>query len=461
MDEPDLPRPARRRSTRVVRLLATWLGLQLLVSLVAVVLLAPVADAPTRPDRTDSGQVRGAPTPPEPDPRTVRERGVRELLDARAAAVLARDREAFLAGVWPGDPAFVERQAALFDNLAGVPLGSWRYELDGRVERGPDPALDARYGAGQWWAPDVVLTYAIAEFDPEPTYAPQKLTFVRVGDGWTVASDTDFEAAGLKSARSLWDGGPVVSHRGDHSLVLGHPGSERLLRQVADGIDDAVPRVTEVWGPDWSQKVVVFVPDDQEELDRILGGSTDLTRIAAVATAELTDLQGGYHPVGNRVMVNPPNYAKLGRLGRQVVLTHETAHVATRGATGPDAPTWLVEGFADYIGYLDVDVPLTASARETAASVADGWLPDALPTNEDFDGGNPTLPRVYESSWLAFRLIVDTYGAEPALAFYRAVGASRDAGAELAVEKAFAAELGTTTAAFTSLWRDHLASTFS
>jgi hypothetical protein len=460
VDEPDLPRPARRRSTRAVRLLATWLGLQLLLSLAAVVFLAPVADAPTRADRSDTGQVRGAPAP-EPDPRTARERGVRALLDARAAAVMARDRVAFLAGVWPGDPAFAERQGALFDNLAGVPLGSWDYELDSRSERGPNPDLDARYGVGQWWAPDVVLTYAIAELDPEPTYAPQRLTFVRVGDGWTVASDSDFEAAGLTTTRSLWDGGPVVSHRGEHSLVLGHPGSERLLRQVAAGIDEAVPRVTGVWGSDWSQKVVAFVPDDQEELDRMLGGSTDLTRIAAVATAELTDLQGGYHPVGNRVMINPPNYAKLGRLGRQVVLTHETAHVATRRATGPDVPTWLVEGLADYVGYLDVDVPLATAARETSASVRDGWLPEALPANEEFDGGNPALPRAYESSWLAFRLLVDTYGLEPTLAFYRSVGASRDAGVQAAVEQALVAELGTTTAAFTSLWRDHLSSAFS
>lgn len=450
-----------RGRSRVPRLLAGWLALQLLASLAAVVLLAPSTDARARPNAgAAAADVRAAPAP-LPDPRSAREQAVRALLETRARAVVQRDRAAFLATVWRGAPDFLERQAALFDNLAGVPLGSWAYVLDGSSDRGPAPELDAKYGAGRWWAPDVVLTYAIADFDKEPTYAAQGLTFVQADGGWFLAADDELVGRGRRTTRALWDGGPVVSVRGTSTLALGHPGSQRLLRQLADGIDQAVPRVTQVWGPDWNQAVVVQVPDTQDEADRILGGSTDLTRIAAVATAELTDLSGNYRPVGDRVMVNPPNFAKLGPLGRQVVLTHETAHVASRAATGPDVPTWLVEGLADYIGYLDVDVPLATAARETQLAVRDGRVPDALPANAAFDGANPGLPLAYETSWLAVRLLVDTYGLQPALAFYRAVGASRGAGADAAVERAFAAELGTTTAAFTQAWREHLAGAFS
>jgi hypothetical protein len=438
--------------------------LQLLVSLGAVVLMSPPTEAPARPEADGGavvgGAVRAAPAAPEPDPRVLREQAVRTLLDTRAAAVRNRDREGFLAGV-AGPPEFVERQAALFDNLENVPLAVWEYELDGRTDRAPNADLDARYGPDQWWAPDVVLKYAIAEFDPEPTYAPQRLTFVRVGEAWRVASDDDFEAAGLATTRALWDSGPVVTHRGVRSLALGHPGSEPLMKQIADVVDDAVPRVSSVWGTEWTQTVVILVPRDQEELDRLLGGTTDLTRIAAVATAELTDLQDGYHPVGNRVLVNPPNFAKLGRLGRQVVLTHETAHVATRKATGPDAPAWMVEGLADYIGYLDVPVPLTTAARETYAAVQEGRIPQELPADSAFDGANPDLPLAYETSWLAFRLLVDTYGLEAALRCYRSVGVSRGVGSAVALERAFAEELGTTVPAFTAAWREHLASAFS
>jgi hypothetical protein len=199
---------------------------QLLASLGGLALLR-TADAPAPgPLRAEApAEVLGAPAP-APDPRLQRQRAVEQLLQARSAALLARDREAFLATVSPQQPAFVERQGRLFDALAEVPLASWSYEVDAVRQRPPDPALDARYGA-EWWAPDVQLRYAIDGFDPEPTYASQRPTFVRAGEGWLLAADDDFEAAGEASTRGLWDFGPVIAHRSTHALVLGHPGLAR------------------------------------------------------------------------------------------------------------------------------------------------------------------------------------------------------------------------------------------
>lgn len=442
-----------------VRAVAAAAVLQLLASLAGAVVVRDVDAGPAGVAAGRSGsEVRAAPAP---DPRAERERAVRTLLAERADAVLTRDRERFLASVLPTATDFLERQGRLFDALTEVPLASWDYELDPGRARTSSPELDARHGADMWWSPDVQLRYAIEGYDAEPTYAPQRLTFVRLGQTWRLAADDDFEAAGELSTRALWDFGPVIAHRGAHALVLGHPGSRELLPQIAKVVEASVPRVDRVWQSEWSRAVVVLVPDDNTELDRILGGSTDLTRIAAVATAELTDLGDGFHPVGDRILVNPPNFAQLGRLGRQVVLTHEVVHVATRKATGPDTPTWLVEGFADYIGYLEADVPVRTAARELAAAVREGRVPDALPTDVAFDGGSAELASAYESSWLAYRLLVERYGAEAALRFYRAVGTSRDAGAVGAVETAFARELGTSTAEFTAAWREYLVSTLS
>jgi hypothetical protein len=451
-----------RTPSTSVRVVATALVLQLVASLTGAAYLLKTAERFPGPLRAELPPAVLA--APAPDPKVERERAVRALLDARATAVLARDREAFLATVFPGDPQFVERQSRLFDALAEVPLASWEYDLDAFRQRPADPALDQRYGT-EWWAPDVQLRYAIAGFDTEPTYAPQRLTFVRSGSSWLLAADDDFEAAGEPSTRGLWDFGPVIAHRSEHALVLGHPGSRELLPQIGRVVDESVPRVDAVWQQEWSRAVVVLVPDDDTELDRMLGGSTDLSRIAAVATAELPDLgpadSDGFHPVGDRIIVNPPNFAKLGRLGRQVVLAHEVMHVATRRATGPDTPTWLVEGLADYVGYLETGVPVETAARELTTAVRAGRVPDALPADDAFDGGNGDIAQAYESSWLAFRLLVEQHGLEPAVRFYRAVGASRDAGAAAAVETAFARELGTTTAAFTAAWREHVVSTLS
>jgi hypothetical protein len=457
--------PARRRPFGgAVRVVAIAAVLQLVASVGGAAFLERTAPQFPGPLRVESpSQVLGAPAPAPtraPDPRTERERAVRDLLSARADALLDRDREAFLATVSPVVPAFVDRQGRLFDALAEVPLASWDYELDPSRERPDDPALDQRYGA-EWWAPDVQLRYAIDGFDTEPTFAPQRPTFVRSGASWLLAADDDFDAIGEQSARSLWDFGPVVAHRSAHALVLGHPGSRELLTQIGDVVDSAVPRVDAVWQQPWARAVVVLVPDDTTELDRMLGGSTDLTKIAAVATAEVTDQGDGFHPVGDRVIVNPPNFAKLGRLGRQVVLTHEVLHVASRRATGPDTPTWLAEGLADYVGYSDADVPLGTAARELTEAVRAGRVPESLPADTAFGGGSPDITQAYESSWLAFRLLVETYGLEATMRFYRAVGASRGAGTAAAVESALADELGTTTVAFTAAWREYLVSSLT
>lgn len=448
-----------RRSGRLPQLIAAALAVQFVAQAATVVVLAPSTADLRRPSAALPAPVRTAPDARDLAARAARERAVRGLLDARAAAVVAHDRAAFLATVWSGSPDFVRRQGDLFDALQAVPLASWQYELDSTNEQPATASLDAKYGAGQWWAPAVVLRYAIAEFDTEPTSAPQRVTFVHAGDRWLLAADDDFDGTGQKSARGLWDFGPLVRRRGVHTLALGHPGSEQLLSQLTDAVDAAVPRVSAVWGPGWQQQVVVLVPNGQTELDRLLGGTTELRNIAAVATAELMVAGSGYRPVGDRVAVNPPNFAKLGPLGRQVVLTHETMHVATRTATGPDVPTWLVEGLADYAGYLGVPVSVATAARDLQAAVRAGRVPEALPTDAQFDGGNSDLAAVYESAWLAFRLLVDTYGRDAALRFYRAVGQSRGAGASAAVETAFSAVLGTTTAAFTQAWRAYLVKT--
>ena len=123
--------------------------LQLIASAVGV---AVVRDhtAPPPPAVATSPSSPAVLAAPAPDPRVQRERAVRALLDQRAAAVLRRDREAFLATVLPSATAFVERQAAMFDALAEVPLASWEYELDAGQQSAVNDVLDTRHGAEPW-----------------------------------------------------------------------------------------------------------------------------------------------------------------------------------------------------------------------------------------------------------------------------------------------------------------------
>ena len=433
-----------RARSRLARGLAVVVGIQLLAGLGG---LAAVQLQDDKPGHSVRGRVApGAAL-------DARDRAVRALLDTRAAAIRDRDRAAWLSTIDPSNPAFRERQGQLFDNLADVPLSDWSYRLDAESPRPAVVGLDAKRGPG-WWAPAVTLTYRITGYDDAPTIEPQRLTFVPRGESWFIAADDDFASVGKDTTRGLWDSGRVVVVRGRSCIVLGHPSSRSLMRRVATSVDAAVPRVTAVWGTSWGQRVVALVPSTQTELTRIVGGSGDYSQIAAVATAELKDAGSGYHPVGDRIVINPPTFAKLGTLGRRVVLTHEVTHVATRAASGPEAPAWLVEGFADYVGYRGVRVPYSASASELRSAVRRGHVPDALPTDADFDGNNKQLAQVYEEAWLAVTLIAEQHGRDGLLSFYREVG--RPNATPTAVDSAFRHLWSTTLAAFTAQWRRDL-----
>ena len=392
-----------------------------------------------------------SPLPTAPPERT---RAVRQLLQERSRAVRARDRPAFLATVDPTAPELLQRQAASFDALAQVPLGTWEYTVTGEGGA-PDERLDRRYGRGRWWAPQVELRYALAGFDERPVAVDHHLTFVLRDGRWLLGADDDFSLQGRPTPRAIWDRGPVVAVRDAGVLVLGHPAQRRLLDQVAALTAAAVPRVTAAWGP-WRERVVVLVPDDTAELAGLLGSQGDLSRIAAVATAELRGGTGEYDPTGDRVLVNPETFTGLGAVGRQVVVTHEVAHVATRRASGPAVPGWLAEGFADLVGYTGVDLPLSVIAADLAAEVRAGRVPDALPVDADFEGDSLRLSQAYQGAWLAVRLLDERHGRAALLRFYRAVGTRRGVPAETAVEDALRTELGTTTAQLTADWRASL-----
>ncbi len=386
-----------------------------------------------------------------------RARQVVELLDRRAAALLARDRHGFLEGIDPAAIAFRERQAAVFDALAEVPLGMWEYELD--AGRASDAAgLAVRYGTDVW-VPQVTLRYSFAGVGTSPSVAAQVLTFVRRGATWLIASDADLDGGPVVTARSLWDSGPVVAVRGRHALVLGHPGRRAALEELARDVDAAVPRVTAVWGSDWAQQVVVMLPDDVEEMRRLVGHDLELGPIAAVATAQLVGGDDRYEPVGDRVVVHPDNYPGLGALGRRIVLTHEVLHVAARRASGPALPAWLAEGLADYVAYAGTGVPVERAAPRTAADVRLGRVPEGLPDPEDFTGEG--IAGAYELSWLAAVHLAERHGEDALLRLYRTIGAAPlGEDGDAVVAQAFTDVLATSPEEFAAGWRASIASRF-
>ncbi|OIJ97177.1 hypothetical protein [Streptomyces colonosanans] len=362
---------------------------------------------------------------------------VQRVLDRRATAVLDRDRYAFLATGAPatGRPA---TGAAEFDNLRAVPLAAWSYRLTALHRTGDRATADAE------------LRYRIRGYDRAPVTAARTLRLTRTGGRWYVSSEVPAPGAN----EQLWEQGAVQATRGAHSLVLGVGQPQDVLRGLAHLADRAVPSVSEAWGTGWPGHVVVLVPRTLEGMAGLLGASTAGYRgIAAVTTGEAG---GATKTPADRIIVNPNAYGSLGSLGKQVVLTHETTHVATRDRTTPATPLWLSEGYADWVGYRGSGRTPAQVAPELGRSLAAGDVPATLPDDADFAfaGDAGKLARAYEGGWMACRMITDRWGEARLNDFYRAVGEHRERAG--AVEDALKKVLGTTPQEFTRQWRAYL-----
>ncbi|MEU7659850.1 hypothetical protein [Streptomyces lincolnensis] len=354
---------------------------------------------------------------------------VQRLLDRRATAVLDRDQAAFT------------RTGALswFQNLSAVPLAGWSYRVTA-VHRTGDTATA-----------DVELGYRVQNHDTAPVTVARTVDLsVDLEGRWYV----DAERPADKAPRQLWDQGEVIVVRGEHSLVMGVGQTGETLHTYADLADRAVPAVSDAWGTDWSRQVVVLVPKSLEDMAALLGSPASSYRgIAAVTTGETG---APARAPSDRIIVNPDAYGVLGAVGKQVVLTHETTHVATRTATTAATPLWLSEGYADWVGYRGSGRTPAQAAPELGEAVGAGRAPRALPGDRDFgfSGDADELARAYESGWMACRMIAERWGEVRLGEFYAAVGAhAKRAGA---VEDAMKSILGTTPGEFTAEWREYL-----
>jgi hypothetical protein len=397
------------------------------------------------PGGCSAGPDRSA--PPLPD--------VRALLARHGAAVLHHDRRAFAADLDPAGPAarFRAQQLGAFDNLARLPLTTWSYHFESRTDsREAEAAASRRFGT------DAVIVrisvrYALRGVDRIPTSHKLWWTFVRYDGRVVVAADDGLASAGGASWKGPWDFGRLIVLRGPHSLVLGHSDNAAALGPVQASVEAAVPAVTAVWGPAWTQSVAVIVPSSSRELTDQSGQSSDVAlEVAAVAVSDGQDPLTG-RVYGQRLIVDPAVLARLSHVGAQIVVRHEITHIAAASATSAASPEWLIEGFADYVGNLHSGRSLRTAAAELRSAVRRGHAPGALPASDAF--ATEGAAQAYEGAWLACRLIAERAGRHGLVRFYRLVGGSPEA-SDSAVATALRRVLHESTAQFTAQWRSYV-----
>ena len=426
---------ARFRAWLVAAIAATLLGG--VVLLVGQPTTGPVLSAPAKSG--PAGQ--GAPLAQTGDA------AVTALLRSRAAAVLHRDREAFLAEIDPrATPQFRDAQAAMFDNLADVPLSVWSYDLDPAdvvtVPKGSFPAEEL-------WAPEVQLNYALAGVDRDPTSKPMGFLFSRHGTQWFLASDT---LTSRNTWRGPWDFGPVAATRTKSGLVLAHPDNAELAKRIAAELDADVKAVSEVWDQPWSREVAVLVPSSDDEMKAFVGPEFAVDAIAAVAVADRVD-NGRHTAIGQRVVLSPGNAEQMPPSSLTVVLRHEMTHIAARGYTVDGTPMWMLEGFANYVGYRDSGIPMDVAAADVADLERNGKPPTDLPADADFAAGGDKINLAYDEAWTLTSFIADTFGQHALVTLYlRVAGGSPTADLGQQLHDV----LGLDKAGLVAGWQDYL-----
>src|SRR4051812_46101324 len=344
-----------------------------------------------------------------------RDQAVRAVLGRRAEAVLHHDEKAWLADIDPKAEEFLSAQRTVFASLAQVDFASWRYELVGRDYDRPDLAdtYDVPYHL-----PAILLHYAIKGYDQGPVARPQALTFVQRGHRWLIASDSDADKDLPETGHAdPWDRRAMVAREGEHVLVLADATDKGRLGALVRVSDAAVRQVARMWPTGWRRKVVVVAVRDQRLVEtyfRTALQSSD--RVAAIAVPAF-DTVPGWTPadattydqkasaeVRSRVILNPRYFQPTDKDNAQL-LTHEVTHVATQAHTWPGAPTWLLEGIADYTAYRDLRPFAVTLPKSLRAQVHSGSV--ELPT---YDFYQHDVSAHYLAGFLACAFVSDRYG---------------------------------------------------
>lgn len=355
------------------------------------------------------------------------------VLQARSQKAL----DAFAASLTSGDLSGAgsdSAKAAISNSRAlGVRDISLRY-IDGA-------ALDAsdrdRFGPTAT-AARVQVGYTIPT-DPGPTSMEMGAVFASVAGTTKVVS---FGGHGARSA--LWiDGSAAVQINGRVTVVDARP--ETAPRFMALG-QQAITAVGQVL-PSWTGQLFLEVPTDKDQLASIIQSSASTGGDIAAVT---TSADGTLNPTSPlHVYLNRDVFATMSDVGSQIVVSHEATHVATKGPL-TSVPTWMLEGFADFVALDHAGVPVSKAARQELARMQKDGLPDHLPTTADLSPSAEDLGATYEEAWLAWRYLGATYGEAKAVAFYMSVAQGTS------VDAAFTKVLGVSQAAFVQGWRSDL-----
>jgi hypothetical protein len=300
---------------------------------------------------------------------------------------------------------------------------------------------EARFGAAAWLA-DVQVSWRQPGVDRRDALLTVPMVLTGEGEDQEFAS---FTTVGSEHV-PLWLLTRLAVVRRERTVVAAP--TRTAARQLSALAEQAVTTVRQTL-PQWRSRLLVQEAPSQRVFQLAAGLPAEQAR--AVAAVTTTPDGSGDPDARGQVYVNPRLYDPLADDGRQIVISHESAHVALGAATS-HMPLWLSEGTADWIALRRSTVPMDRLASQVLGWVRENGGPRTLPGPSAFDGSDKRIGAWYEAAWLAVKRLADTYGAEDLLRFYRATERAGSA------DRAFSQVLGTSEGAFVRDWRSYLVS---
>jgi hypothetical protein len=385
-----------------------WWVAGLVLSLLVGTGLVALSNRHEEPARPRQRPAAGASTPGRVTEADRRADAAARLLTRLAERLQHGTPRQVVALAAPGQASAARELATIRSNVRALGVTDLSLQYEGQDAGRVLPAQQRAVGGGAWVG-NVQINWRLRGFDARDSHLDTTLTLVRRG------RDAAFLSArgNYGNAAPLWLLERVSVLRSRRALVITtlHGRAARFAALANHAVGD-VRKVLR----SWRGRLVVEVPAGEVELSRVLGSDQGAyTGIAAVTTT----VDGSRSPKAPvHIFVNRKVFGPLGPRASQIVMSHEATHVAT-GAAISAMPTWLLEGFADYVALAHVDLPVSVTASQILADVRRKGPPTHLPGDAEFNPENKALGASYEAAWLACRLLADTYGERRLIRFYR------------------------------------------
>ncbi|MET4167943.1 MULTISPECIES: hypothetical protein [Gordonia] len=316
--------------------------------------------------------------------------------------------------------------------------------------------LDAGGSSDSWVAP-VELRYALGG-ETAPGIAESEVVvgtqFVvaRHGDEWRLVGDAEvlgreppptqmWELPGLQVADTATAGGTSVVA----SYLRTAPTAATLRRELPGAVD----AVTAFWGGSWDRRAVVVATATDDQFTALVPGGRAATGAAAAATVHSTVDLVQRTATGQRIILTP-TAREFAPPTLAVVLRHELTHVAARTSTALDAPLWITEGVAEYVGRKGTYTRFADAAPDLTAAVRTGALPAGPPADADFAMDGQTSLVAYQSAWSLAAYVADRFDEAHLKKMYMGVAASAVPAAQ---DAAITSTLGLTRAELITGWQ--------